>query len=201
VAGHIPCRLLPWQRFGKIPPGMVVLLPPGLHQALPGEQLRALLHAAKRRKWRLVSDGATCTALNRRQPLVGAHALALDQLLAAGNVLDEAEILQEELSTVAEFHQRIAEQPLDPRPGLSWLQNGRQLRLWVEDDQPVVCHLDALRQQRIEEIWCSTRSGQPVGLVIESELQAEVKRLRSVPCRQWRALTEMLAGAAITGFP
>jgi hypothetical protein len=201
LAGHTPCRLLPWRRFGKIPPGMVVLLPPGLQQVLPGEQLRAFLHTAKRRNWRLVSDGPTCAALNRLQRLLGAQPLALDQLLAASNVLDEAEMLEEELSTVAEFQQRIAEQPLDPRPGLSWLHNGRLLRLWVEDGQPVVCHLDALRQQRIEEIWCSTRSGRPAELVIESELQAEVKRCRSVPCRQWRALKEILAGETITGFP
>jgi hypothetical protein len=201
LAGHIPCRLLPWQRFEKIPPGMVVMLPPGLHWVLPGNQLRALLRTANRRNWRLLSDGPTCRALNRLQRLLGAQPLALDQLLAASNVLDEAEILQEELSTVAEFQQRIAEQPLDPRPGLSWLHTGRLLRLWVEDDRPVVCHLDALRQQRIEEIWCSTRSGRPVELVIESELQAEANRTGSIPCRQWRALKEILAEEAITGFP
>jgi hypothetical protein len=193
LANHVPCRMLPWRKFDRVAPKMVVLAPPDLQHVVPPAQLQALMRRAKHSNWCLVSDAPTCAALGRMQPSVRLAPLALDRLVTENYVEDEAAVLHEELSTLAEYQQRVAAQPLEPRPGLSWLEVDGRLLLWVEDDQPVVGHLEALRERRVEYFWCSTRSGGPVELIFGDASQGEAEVRRPLLSRRWQPLSELHA--------
>jgi hypothetical protein len=195
LANHVPCRMLPWRKFDRIAPEMLVTVPPDLQHVLPPAQLQALLRSAKRSNWCLVSDALTCAALGRIQPSVRLVPVAMERLLTENNVEDEAAVLHEELSTLAEFQQRVAAQPVEPRPGLSWLEVGGRLRLWVEDDQPVVGHLETLRQRHVDSLWCSTRSGEPVEIIFGDASQGDAEVRRLLPGRRWQSLSELYPDA------
>jgi hypothetical protein len=189
LAGYVPCRLLPWQRFDRIPTGSVVLIPPALNKAASARGLKRLLNKAKLRDWILVGDEATRLALLRLKPSFTVLPLALDRLLARECVDEEASVLLEELIGVAAFQQRFAQQPLEPRAGLSWVQAGADLSLWIDDKKPVVCDWETLRRHGIEQIWGSSRSGEPIELLIKQGSRGQLRH--PIPCREWVPLTDL----------
>jgi hypothetical protein len=189
LAGYVPCRFLPWQQFDRIPAGSVVLIPPTLNKEASTRGLKQLLQKAKLRGWILVGDEATRAALLRLNPSCAALPLALDRILGRECVDEEAAVLLEELAGVAAFQQRSAQQPLEPRPGLSWVQAGTELSLWVDDKKPVVCDWETLRRHGIENIWGSSRSGQPIELLIRQGPGGQLRHL--IPCRERVSLQDL----------
>jgi hypothetical protein len=183
LAGYLPCRLLPWRSYGKVVPGAVVLLPPGIHGVAPDSELVSLLKFAEKSGWHIVSDATTREGLLRLHEKAVVHSVALDRLLSRSYADDEAMDLFDELNSVEEFQLRVSEQPVEPRPGLSWLQIGRDLYLWVDDSEPVRCRRDALRNGSMDRLWCSTRNGKPARVVLVGSSGDEQRK--RVPCRQW----------------
>jgi hypothetical protein len=199
LASYIPCRLLPWQRFDRIPTGSVVLIPPGLHKVASTQQLKQLLNSAKLRGWHLVSDNPTGLALLRLSPLCTFQPLALGRLLARECVDEEASILLEELAGVAAFQERFAQQPVEPRPGVSWVQAGADLSVWVDDRKPLVCHWDTLRHHGIERLWCSSRGGEPIELVLKRPSGGQLNQ--ALPCREWVQLKDLNPIEVVMAYP
>jgi hypothetical protein len=94
--------------------------------------------------------------------------------------------LLEELSTIPAFQEKISAQPLEPRPGLHWLEHDRRRLIWVNDDEPVICHPKAVRDNDIQQIWVSTKSGQPMELMVQDKSREKIRRY--LPCGEWAAL-------------
>lgn len=191
LAGYVPCRLLPWRRFSAAPTGAVLLLPPGFNRVASPSAIRSFLDCAKQKSWCVVSDKATCAALSRFAPLVSLYPLPLARLVSQIPVEQKALALQEELSTLTQFRQQLARQPLEPRPGLSWLNFGNQVYAWVEDTDSVTTHTETLQEAGIDRLWVSTRSGEPAELSLAGDLEQESKS--SIPCRH-RTELSALAG-------
>ncbi len=190
LAGYLPCRLLPWQRFERIPAGSVVLLPPGLHRVAATSELRVLLNTSRTRGWQLVSDGSTCQALLELNPHCAVQTLHLDRLLGRNCVEEEALALHEELSTVAAFQQKLDQQPVEPRPEASWLETGSDLAVWLEDRKPVRLRAETLQQHHIQRVWGSSRNGHPIKIIVSMAGGQQVNR--TLPCREWVDLKELL---------
>ena len=150
LAGHVPCRLLPWRAFARIPAETIVLLPPGIDRVVPRSELLAMLDCARSEGWIMASDSATCAVLSRLSNWVSVYPLALERLMTETHVEDESAALLEELSTIPAFQEKISAQPLEPRPGLHWLEHDRQLLIWVDDGEPVVCHPKPVRDNDIQ---------------------------------------------------
>lgn len=187
LAGYVPCRMLPWQRFANAPAGSVILVPPGFHRVTSANQLRSFLDCAREKKWCLVSDKSTCAELARLRILVSLYPLPFEKLLSKDQAHDEAFALHRELRTIAEFRQILARQPIEPRPGLVWLHHGSRLYVWIDDALPITGHEEALREEGIDQLWCSTRSGEPAEIVLASESREETRS--SIPARQWQELS------------
>lgn len=195
LAGYLPCRLLPWQHFNRIPTGSVVLAPPGLHRVADAKELRALLDSSRTKGWHLVSDAETCRALMRLTPQCSVQALRLERLLEGGYVEEQASALQEELARVTAFRQRLDSQPVEPRVGLSWLETESDLSLWLEDREPVRLRWETLHRHNVQRIWGSSRNGQPIQVLVV--LPGGQQLDRTLPCRQWVTVNDLLPAGDI----
>ncbi|HBD08494.1 MAG TPA: hypothetical protein DCZ69_09550, partial [Syntrophobacteraceae bacterium] len=197
LAGYLPCRMLPWRHFYRISAGSVVLVPPGLHRVADARELGALLHSSVANGWQLVSDAETCQAFTRLVPECPVQPLRFERLLESGLVEEEAAALQEELSRVSAFQQNLSRQPVEPRAGLAWLETGPDLTLWLEDREPIQLHWDTLHQRNVSRMWGSSRSGQPIS--VRLTLPGGQQLDRTLPCRQWMAVEDLLDGGGKPG--
>ncbi len=185
LAGIVPCRLLPWGCFKRLPRGTLVLLPPDIQRVIPRDQLTAFLTMARDRWWRLASDEVTCDALRQVEKTLSLCPLSLEDLASATSGDDRAEALYTALQTVPTFRWQCAALPVTPRPGICWLQLGTSLYLWSEDTVPIICHPAALARLGITRVWGSTRHNEALPLIMGKGAA------RHLPCREWRAVRNL----------
>lgn len=189
LASYLPCRLLPWRRCDRVPAGALVLLPPGIEEALAPAEARGLARCCRQRGMKVMSTPRTCAALAALAPGLAVRPAALDRLMAETYVENEADDLLALLRLAPEGRRSVDRLPVAPRPGVTWLQSGGDLYVWVEDAKPVVCRPDAMRAAGVARLWLSARKGPAV----EALFPRGAKELRvRVPCRQWRQLKELL---------
>lgn len=193
LAGYLPCRLIPWRQFNRIPMGSVVLVPPGFHQVADTKSLKTILNCSKTNDWHLISDAETCRLFRQMDPQCAVQALQLDRLLEESYVEEQASALHEELAKVNAFRQRSAQQPVEPRTGLSWLETDSGLSLWLEDREPVRLRWETLRRHNVRRIWGSSRDGQPIQVLVVLPGGQQLERV--LPCRQWVVFDDLLTAA------
>jgi hypothetical protein len=193
LAGYLPCRLLPWRQFNRIPTGSVVLVPPGFHRVADAKDLKMFLNSSKTNVWHLISDAETCQIFRQLGPQCSVQALQLERLLEHSYVEEQASVLHEELAKVNAFQQRLDQQPVEPRTGLSWLETDSGLSLWLEDREPVRLRWETLHRHNVQRIWGSSRNGQPIQVLVA--LPGGKQLDRTLPCRQWVVVDDLLVAA------
>jgi len=186
LAGWVPCRLLPWASYQRVPTGMVVLVPPALAKVIPADQLHAFLAVAVSRGWTVVTDGETCKALAQLAPKVTTYPISCAELADASYVEEAAEALYQQLDGLSAFRQKADAQPVALRPGVYWQQVDDRLYLWVDDETPVRLHPQACRSLGITRVWGSTKSGHQ--LIASWIDEGGHTRTLALPCRQWRTI-------------
>jgi hypothetical protein len=185
LAGYLPCRLLPWAQFARIPAAAVVLVPPGFQSGVASASLTDFLHVAQQAHWRLASDRVTCEALRRLAPGLRAQPIYVQALLR-DEVEDGADQLYSALSAVPEVAQRVRALPVHPAPGVSWVQLGDQVFIWSETAHEITCSADAMREAHVKQMWGSTRDGQPLRLRLTTATGSST--IQTLFCRTWQVL-------------
>ena len=182
LAGYVPCRLLPWACFRRLKTGTLVLLPPGAAQAISADSLHEFLLAARDQHWCITSDRPTCDALRALGAGVAMAPLDLAPFAQADCVEDQADALLDALRDVPACAHLLDLLPIEPRPGLYWLQDGRRLLLWTDTAEPVICYPDTWRRAKITRLWGSTADGKAMRLQWDTGASHQEF---SLACRQW----------------
>jgi hypothetical protein len=151
------------------------------------------LNSSKTSDWHLISDAETCRILRQLDPQCSVQVLQLERLLEHSFVEEQASTLHEELATVNAFRQKLNQQPVEPRAGLSWLETDSGLSLWLEDREPVRLRWETLHRHNLQRIWGSSRNGKPIQVLVA--LPGGQQLDRTLPCRQWVAVDDLLMAA------
>lgn len=105
---------------------------------------------------------------------ISTYTISLESLNFRGSGDEEAVTLLHELKNIPEFSKLFHNQPFEPFSGICWLQCGRFLFLWVDHESSVIYNSDLIRAHSIENLWCSTRSGQPAKIIFRNVRKPDI---------------------------